>query len=130
MNEFETTATVCKVDESLGLIFGFAIICKQAGKPYFDLQDDHIPEDAMLRATTKFMQGARPGNEMHRVDDGMVVFSFPLTTDIAKALDIETPTTGWLIAMKPDDPEILAKAARGEYRGFSIGGFRIRDEDA
>lgn len=131
MTDFTTTATVCKVDEGLGLIFGFAIVCKQGGEDYYDLQGDHIPEDSMLKAATDFMaSSSRPGNDMHRTDDGTVVFAFPLTSDIAKALDIETPQTGLLIAMRPDNPETLAKAKAGEYRGFSIGGRRIHDEDA
>jgi hypothetical protein len=37
-------AEVLKVDESLGLVLGWAIVCKKDGCDYFDLQEDHIPE--------------------------------------------------------------------------------------
>lgn len=127
---FSASGDLAKVDDSLGLVFGFAIVCKVDGEDYYDVQGDNIPEDAMLAASCEFMQGARVAKEMHAGEaKGTVVFAFPLTTDIAKALGIMTPKTGLLIAMKPDDPAILEKFRSGEFTGFSIGGRRIRDEE-
>lgn len=121
-------AHVVKVDADLGLVFGFAIVCKRNGERYFDLQDDHITEKAMLEAATDFMMHSRVSKDMHVGDqDGTIVFSFPMTSEIAKALDIETKQTGLLVAMKPS-PEVLAKFKNGDYTGFSIGGSRIKDE--
>jgi Putative phage serine protease XkdF len=123
-------ANVVKVDDALGLVFGYAIICKRDGSDYFDLQDDHIPEDAMLKAAADFMLHSRMSKDMHEGDqDGHIVFAFPLTTDIAKALGIVTKDTGLLIAMKPS-AEVLAKFKDGTYTGFSIGGSRLKDEAA
>jgi hypothetical protein len=128
-------ATVLKVDESLGLVFGFAIVCKQDGEDYIDLQDDHIPEDVMLKSATEFMSDSRVAADMHQWDEngspiktGSVVFAFPLTTDIAKSLNIETKQTGLLIAMKPDSAETLQKFANGTYKGFSIGGSATKED--
>lgn len=128
-------ATILKVDEGLGLVFGFAIVCKKDGEDYIDLQDDHIPEDVMLKAATEFMSDSRVAADMHRWDDdgnpiktGSVVFAFPLTTDIAKALNIETSQTGLLIAMRPDSAETLKKFSDGTYKGFSIGGSATRED--
>jgi hypothetical protein len=59
----------------------------------------------------------------------MIVHSFPLTTDIAKALEITTRKTGWLVAMKPN-AGVLAKFASKEYKGFSIGGSGEFEKDA
>lgn len=119
-----------KVDEDLGLILGFAIVCKVDGQDYFDLQNDHIPEESMLKAATDFMQNSGEARTMHTEErTGDVVFAFPLTTDIAKAFGIETKTTGLMIGMKPDDPAVLEKARNGEFTGFSIGGLRVEDED-
>lgn len=122
-------ATVLKVDDNLGLVFGFAIVCKKDGEDYIDLQDDHIPEDVMLKSATEFMSDSRVAADMHQWDKdgnpiktGSVVFAFPLTTDIAKSLNIQTDQTGLLIAMKPDSEETLTKFRNGIYRGFSIGG--------
>lgn len=139
MTQFSSTVDFLKVDEELGLILGFAIVCTEDGEPYFDLGSvdpvtgvrtrDHIPDDAMLRKATNFMKNARVACDMHTRDaegnvvpDGSVVFAFPLTAEIAKSLDITTQRTGLLVAVAPDNPETLAKARRGEYRGFSIGG--------
>ncbi len=129
---FSIDTKIAKVDESLGLVIGWAIICKQSSEDYFDLQGDHIPEASMLSAATDFMQNSRVAKDMHVEGSelpGSIVFAFPLTTDIAKALNIETATTGLLIAMKPESAEIMAKFASGEYTGFSIGGQRLADEE-
>lgn len=120
---------VAKVDDSLGLVFGWAIICTEGGAPYVDLQDDYIPDEAMLKASTKFAKGARTGGDMHRVEDGTIVHSMPLTADVAKAYGIECDKTGWMIAMEPDNEETLAKFRSGERTGFSIGGSRIKDTE-
>ena len=128
MTKFDTIE-ICKVDESLGLIFGWAVICKKDGQDYFDLQDHHIPENVMLKASFDFMKAARLAKEMHAESDGSIVFAFPMTTEIAKALNINTNMTGLLIAHKPERAETLEKAKNGDYRGFSIGGELLDWED-
>lgn len=122
-------AEVVKVDESLGLVLGYAIVCKVDGEDYFDVQGDHIPEDAMLAAALDFMQESRVAKEMHAGEQvGQVVFAFPLTTEVAKAFGIRCKKTGLLVAMKPD-ADVLAKFKDGTYTGFSIGGSRVKDEE-
>jgi len=125
---FERSSEVFKVDESLGLVFGFAIVSKIDGEPYFDVQGDHIPEDAMLKAATDFMSKSRQAKEMHQGQPtGDVLFAFPMTTEIAKSLGIETATTGLLIGMRPG-AEALEKFRDGTYTGFSIGGQYVTNE--
>lgn len=123
---FGTFFKVSGVDEELGLVFGWGIVCKdESGADYRDSQDNHIPEAAMVHATTDFMKTERMAGEMHtRMDAGTILHSFPLTGDIAKAMGIETKKTGWMIAMAPD-PAMLAKFADGTFTGFSIGGEHI-----
>lgn len=126
---FEQRAKVLKVDESLGLVMGYAIVCAEAGEPYFDLQGDHIPEDSMMKAALDFMENSQLASEMHTGENaGSVVFAFPLTTEVAKAFDLDTPRTGLMIAIRPND-SMMAKFKSGELSGFSIGGERIDDED-
>tara|TARA_R110000737_G_scaffold47134_4_gene67055 strand:+ start:15596 stop:15988 length:393 start_codon:yes stop_codon:yes gene_type:complete len=128
MSDQLQTSEILKVDESLGLVFGFAIICKVDGEDHFDLQADHVPEGVMLKGSLSFAKGKRMAKEMHKGDSvGDVVFMFPLTTEIAASLDIVTKHTGLLIAMQPDDPEVLRKFAEGEYTGFSIGGTAVNE---
>ena len=134
MEQYKFNSKVAKVDEELGLVFGWAMICAEKGQDYFDLQGDNIPEDVMLKSTLDFMENSQVAREMHgktpgsqRKQAGTVVFAFPLTADIAKAMDIETSTTGLLIAVKPD-AAMLAKFKTGELTGFSIGGSCTREE--
>jgi len=126
MSDLIQTSQILKVDESLGLVFGFAIICKEDGEDYFDLQGDHIPEDVMLKGSTVFAESERVAKEMHEGDSiGGVHFMFPLTQEIADSLEIVTKRTGLLIAMKPESPEVLKKFTDGTYTGFSIGGSAV-----
>lgn len=119
---YEFSGEIVKADASLGLVLGWGIICKVNGEPYFDLQGDHIPEDVMMKAAADFMRHSRTAKEMHSGDPiGSVVFSFPLTEDVAKAYGITTNQTGWMIAMKPS-ADVFEKFQTGEYKGFSIGG--------
>ena len=127
---------VAKVDEGLGLVFGFAIVCKVNGEDYYDLNIDpsgervpeHIPEDAMTKAALDLSEAGAPGNEMHKgPDKGHYPFMFPLTTDIAKAMGITTEKTGLMVAYKPP-ADVLAKFKDGTYTGFSIEGGRIKSE--
>lgn len=128
---FQGMGRVQKVDESLGLVFGWAIICKEDGKPYFDVQDDHIPEESMLKAASDFMQTSRVLGDMHQTaEGGAVLFCMPLTAEIASAYGITSKTTGLMIAVKPASEETLQKFRDGTYTGFSIGGTRVQDEDA
>lgn len=127
-------ADVVKVDSELGLVFGWGIVCKVNGEPFFDSQGDHIPEESMLSATADFMEKSRVAGDMHARDaegspipDGGVVFSFPLTEQVAKAMGIQCDRTGWMVAVKPS-AAVLEKYKSGEYTGFSIGGARVEDE--
>lgn len=124
---------VTKVEESLGLVFGWAIICKINGEDHFDRQNDHIPEDEMLRASTEFMLGDRVNGDMHLEDEngdvvkaGKIAFAWPMTEEIAKAFNLDSTQTGLMIAAKIDDPEVLKKFEDGTYTGFSIGGKAMR----
>jgi hypothetical protein len=119
---------ILKVDESLGLVFGFAMVCKEDGQVHVDLQGDDIPESEMLKCALGFAKSGRQAKEMHKGDAiGDITFIFPLTTEIAESMDIVTKRTGLLIAMRPEEREVLQKFASGEYTGFSIGGKAIHE---
>jgi len=129
-NEVAKRVDVLKVDESLGIVFGWAIVSKVNGVDYFDVQGDNITEAAMLKAAADFMLNSRVLGDMHeKAEGGSVLFAFPLTTDVAKAFGITTKQTGLMIGVKPANAETLAKFVSGEYTGFSIGGRRGKDED-
>jgi hypothetical protein len=136
----EQESQIIKVDDELGIVLGWAIISTIRGEPYFDKQGDYVPDESMLEATVDFMIHSRTGGEMHgrTVDEkgevipiakGVILFCWPMTAEIAKAFGISTDRTGLMIALKPDDEEILEKFRSGEYTGFSIGGHRILTEE-
>lgn len=127
LSKFTKCEQIAKVDEELGLVFGWGIVCKINGEEFFDSQGDHIPEDAMLEAVTEFAKTDRVAGDMHVFHDGTVVHEFPLTDDIAKAFGITTDRTGWMVAVEPS-PEVLQKFKDGTYTGFSIGGEYIENE--
>lgn len=119
------------VDDEIGVVFGWAIVCEDDGIEksdpdyplYFDLHGDHIPEDAMLKASTDFMLDHRNGKVMHRGEVvGDIVFAWPQTREIAKKFGEECTVFGLKIGWKPRDADLLAKFKDGTYAGFSIGG--------
>lgn len=129
---FQCYGEIKKVDEDLGLVFGYLMICKTRDpdtgslQEYVDLHGNAITEQGMLSALTDFMLNSRTTKAMHRGGPrGEAVFAFPMTEEIAKAYGFENPPiTGALFAARPD-PESLAKFASGEYTGFSIGGAHL-----
>ncbi len=119
---------VVKMDASRRLVFGFAVVSKIDGEDYYDRHGDHIPEDEVLNASLAFAKSAAPANVNHRGPDvGSHPFVFPLTTEIAKSLGIETSRTGLLIGQQVD-PETFAKFESGELRAFSIEGVAVPEE--
>lgn len=125
------------VDGEHGLVFGFAIVSKVNGEDFYDSQldpitkeyaGDHIPEEAMVEAALDFAKSARLAKEMHVGEaNGMVPFLMPITKAVRDYI-VENDFTGLFIGMHPD-PAALAKFKSGDYRGFSIGGNRIIDEE-
>lgn len=119
---------VLKVDEDLGLVFGWAAICKtEDGAEYFDKQDQHLPESEMLKASLDFMRNSRGMDAMHdeqRVGD--VFFAWPMTAEIKKAMGFRGGQTGLMVGIAPE-PGAMAKFHSGEYRAFSIGGWAQAD---
>jgi len=119
-------AEVCKLDKKHGIVFGFGIVCKDEDRGgdagYTDLQKEYVPEDVMFDASVDFSLNSRATDVMHdNEEDGVAVFLFPLTTEIAKALEITTKKTGLLVGMKPSK-ETFKRFESGELRAFSIGG--------
>lgn len=122
--EYTATAIVQKVDESLGLVFGYALVTEKDGEAYYDLQGDAIEGgDDLIKAALEFMtDGGGAADVMHDENpDGRVVFCMPVTPDVAKALGWETATYGLAIAMKPS-PATFKRFQSGELKAFSIGG--------
>jgi hypothetical protein len=123
-----TYCEVSKVDSSLGIVFGWGIVCKVDGAAYYDLQGDHISEEEMCRAVVKFMETGAAADVMHDEQAiGKVFLSMPITSDMAPAFGT-LRKTGWFVGWRPADRSIVKRFQPGpngeppELRGFSIGG--------
>ena len=130
MDTFELFAKVEKVEKSLGLIIGKAIVCSRDGEPYYDRQGDLIPEDAMLKAAFEFMRNSRVASINHSGEViGNFLFAMPLTKEVDEALGIIKNWTGLVVGAHIEDKEVLKLIEDGKISGFSIGGIRIEDEE-
>lgn len=133
-----------KVDDGMGVVFGWAIVSKINGEDYYDMNIDHegprkgervpehIPEDTVEKASLQFVDSGAVGNEMHEGPDvGTYPFVFPMTTAVYKSIfgtDAIPPKTGLLVGYRPPS-NVLAKFKTGEYTGFSIEGRRVSYEE-
>ncbi len=121
---FRKNYDLIKIDDALGLVYGWGAIYTEGGEEYFDTQGDAIDPDGMQAAALDFMEHSRVAGDLHEKNGGTIPFMLPISEDVAKALELETSRTGLAMAMRPND-EVLEKFRTGEYTGFSIGGTRI-----
>lgn len=129
----------------LGMAIGYAVVCEKRGEdgefvPYFDEDRDfpeHITPQCMVEAACDLAMSDRVMGVMHKSRDGVmpsdpseveprgiIVHTFPMTQEIAAALDITVQKTGLLVAVKPNDKSVLQDIRSGKYAAFSIGGLR------
>jgi hypothetical protein len=128
----ELTCQVSKLDESLGLVFGWALASTLDGgkTDHVDFQDDVVEtnSDDFIAAAAEFMEKGAESDVMHNENvDGRVVFAMPLVPEVNAALGIKSDVHGLAIAMKPS-PETFKRFQSGELRAFSIGGVGSREE--
>jgi cation transport regulator ChaB len=120
---------IFKFDEEQGIVYGWASVVTEKGKPVYDLDGDMIPVPELVNAVNEFMLNERVGKVMHSGEQaGTILHSFLLTDDISAALGVQVDREGWIVGYKVDDPEILAKVKDGTFTGFSIGGRAIQEE--
>lgn len=130
---------ILKVDEGEGIVYGWAIVSKIGGEPYYDLNIDYegqhagkrvpenVPETALAKCALGFVDAGAPGNEMHKGPDvGDFPFVMPMTSELFKGLFgiDQPPKTGLIVGYRPP-ADVLQKFKDGEYTGFSIEGGRL-----
>lgn len=129
-DELSATCRIVKIDETLGLLIGFANASSVGGEGYTDLQGDVTSEDELVKVCLEYAEAGAPVDEMHdeqQVDGAKTVFLFPLTADLAKSLDLgDVNKTGILFGVKVP-PNVIERARKGEINGFSIGGMGTRE---
>jgi len=138
------------VDTEHGLVFGYAIVSKSRDAldgefaDYYDLNVDtegvhkgkrvpeHITEEAMFKAAVDAMStGMQLAGDVNHAgpDVGSYYFMFPVTEEIAKALDWQVLKTGLVVGYHPGDDDVLQKVKDGTLTGFSITGARVEYEE-
>ena len=127
----KATCKVFKLDEKLGLVFGWAMAGTLDGgeTPHVDHQDDAIDVtgDDFIKACAEFMEGGAASDVMHDGrKDGRIVFAMPLVKGVNEALGIKSNVEGFAIAMKPS-AETFKRFVSGELAAFSIGGIGERE---
>lgn len=131
---FEISAEVVKVDEELGIVFGWGSVTKINGETLVDIQGDIIEDHELERAVYDFMVAPKH-DEMHEriVPDSQIVESTVITDEKLQKMFPEAEALppgkrGWWLGVKINDPEVLAKHKDGTYTGFSITGTAKREE--
>lgn len=129
-DEFSVTCKVAKLDEALGVVFGYAVASTVDGgaSPHIDLQGDAVVGgDELIKVALGFVEAGALSDVMHdEKNDGFVPFVFPLTKDTKAALGITSDVEGIAIGMKPST-ETFKRFVSGELAAFSIGGTGIRE---
>jgi len=116
--------TILKIDDDLQLVFGIALVADE-----IDAQGDVIDERELIKVASR-SQGAPVKIDHEGGGVGHIACSFPLTTDIAKALGISRPgKPAWLVGLKVDDADTWRRVKTGRLSGgLSIGGRAIKEE--
>lgn len=120
--EFRSGFRITKVDEDLGVVFGWAIVSKVDGEDYYDLQGDHITEAAALEAAVDYMVSSGVQKDMHEGDRRGTATLFPMTADVAKAYGFDTGGRSGVLVMAKPDRELFELHRAEKRTGFSIGG--------
>lgn len=123
---FKTGFEFTKVDEDLGVIFGWALVSKQDGEDYYDLQGHNITEEAAVEASIDFMLTSQVQKDMHKGKRRGTAVMFPMTSEIADAYGFDTGGRSGVMVMSKPDPDLFQLHKEGKRRGFSIAGFADR----
>jgi hypothetical protein len=121
--DVSTVGDILSTDAEHRVVYGWASVISEDGKPVEDLQGDIIKSSELVYATTEFMKSARDAKHMHAgAPVGQVVHSFPFTADIAKSLGLESNREGWIVGVYVADDTVWKSVKDGTLSAFSIGG--------
>lgn len=124
---------IVKVNDELRLVFGWANVTVFDGDEVVDSQDDVMDSNVLMKGFIPFMADSQVGGLMHLKDEagepigiGKVVFAWPFVPDVKKAMGIDIPEEGVMIAVRVDDDDVWKAVKEGKLQAFSIGGRAIR----
>lgn len=138
--DFEIQGTICKLDKTRHLVFGWFSIVTVNGRPVQDTQGDIITAETIEDSAYDFVLNARTGGEMHDTETdgevrgvGRLVESVVFTSEKVSAMlssledqgihaTIDLGCIPWWGGMRIDDEETWDKVVSGKLRAWSIGG--------
>lgn len=117
----EIKGTVIKADGEQQLVTGIV-----AEPESVDTHGDKISAREIQNAAHRFLIKSRIAGDQHsKAAPARVVESYIVPTDqIIESQTVEKGT--WVITMKVVDPEFWARVKKGDFTGFSLGGFAKR----
>lgn len=118
---FQASAPVAFAKGKLGLYLAWAAFSKRNGEDFYDSHGDHIPEDDLVAGALSLAKSRLLKVEHNGADRGDIPLVYPMTTDIAKSLGLESKDSGLLIGFRPD-AELAAQIDAGEIDQLSISG--------
>lgn len=130
--EWRIDVPIEKTDEDQRLVFGWASVIEENGRPVVDSQGDVISESDLEKAMYQFAEEMGVAGEMHADYGehlGKLVECVVFTRAKQEALGIKLNKIGAWVGFRLS-PELFAKVKRGDYRSFSIGGFGERIANA
>jgi hypothetical protein len=126
--EVEVTMSLEKSDEDQRMAWGWASVTTLNGQPLEDLQGDVIETEELQKAVHEFVRKKRVMGEMHTIiGTGDIVDSIVLTKDLQRAMGIDLGKEGWFVGVHVTNDSTWSKVKKGELRGFSLGGFGVRE---
>lgn len=127
--QFQNVVEICKVDEEMRTVFGWASVIKEGSEIVVDTQGDMILESDLQKAVHEFVISERVGKAMHEGEKiAELVESLVFTEQLQKALGIDLKKVGWFIGMKILSEDVWKRVKAGELKAFSIGGSGTRVE--
>lgn len=121
--QYSSSITVVKMDDEQRIVWGWASVATENGEPVYDVHGDHIPMSELTNASIDFMENVRVGKSLHQGEQvSSVIGCLPLSSELAKALGIESNREGLIMGFRVSDDETWSMIKSGELPALSIGG--------
>ena len=124
----EKQIPIIKLDDEKQIAYGVVL-----EPDTVDAQGDRITKEEIEKACYWFMEHSQKFREMHKGGkiDARVVENYLAPQDLTFNINGKTEKVregSWIMGVKVYDPETWHKCKSGEYTGFSIGGYGLRQE--
>lgn len=126
MKDFHANIALSGIDPKKRMVYGFANVSMNEGKPVVDTQGGYIPLEVMRKSATDFIQkGGRvqlQHEDLSTPARGKVVESLVIDDGISKSLGIQDTRHGWYVGVEVTDEATWELAQSGLLSGLSIAG--------